>query len=102
MGLFNIFKKGNASSNPESPRMHHYNFAYKALPGLAFTDPHVPLGFATDAPKDSLAKFWKYVGAKLPENERVDGSGLWAADVLADSMVFLLITMPPPLKKSEA
>jgi hypothetical protein len=40
MGLFAIFKKpDDARPDPNSPREHHYTFAYKALPGLAFADP---------------------------------------------------------------
>lgn len=92
------------SENPEEkPRMHHYNFAYKALPGLAFADPHVPLGFGDDTPKESLAKFWNYVGSKLPENERVSDAGLFAHDTpFGPDYVIVLVTMPTPLRVSEA
>jgi hypothetical protein len=102
MGLFNVFKKDKADSAPESPRKHHYYFAYKALPGLAFTAPNVPLGFATNIPEDGLLRFWQMVGTKLPENERLSGVGLDAVNVNFDSECLLLITLPPPLKKSEA
>jgi hypothetical protein len=87
----------------EKPRMHHYNFAYKALPGLAFADAHVPLGFGHDTPKDSLVDFWKYVGTKLPENERVSDFGLFASDThFGPDHVILLVTMPIPLRDTEA
>src|SRR6185369_13559683 len=102
LDFFKGTKNGLSQNEPQSPRLHHYNFAYKALPGLAFTDPYVPLGFASDTPNGRLAKFWKLVGNRLPVNERIDSTGLWAAYVLADSMAFLVITMPPPLNKSEA
>lgn len=81
MGLFDIFKRtkgGAAHNDPQPPRRHHHAFAYKALPGLAFADAHVALGFGHDTPKGSLVKFWKHVGTKFPENERVSDSGLFA------------------------
>ena len=87
----------------EKPRMHHYNFAYKALPGLAFADVDVPLGFGHDTPKGSLSEFWKHVGAKCPENERLSDSGLSAIDThFGPDYVILLVTMPTPLRIAEA
>ena len=99
MGLFDIFKKQAAApSDPKSPRKHHYNFAYKALPGLAFADPDVPLSFASvtyswkdlqelmasrdpfdrETPNRKLADLWAYTGGKLPSHERLSDSGLSA------------------------
>jgi hypothetical protein len=100
-----VFKKekGNFTDLPESPRMHHYNFAYKALPGLAFADPHVPLGFGDDTPKGTLAKFWNRVGSKLPVNERVSDAGLrGTGGPFGENYSIVLITMPKPERKTEA
>ena len=88
---------------PKLPRMHHYNFAYKALPGLAFADPHVPLGFGNDIPKGSLAKFWNRVGSKLPVNERVSEAGLQGTGgPFGENYSIVLITMPKPEQETEA
>jgi len=95
--------KSDSKSQSELPRMHHYNFAYKALPGLAFADPRVPLGFGNDVPKGSLIKFWDYVGSKLPEDERGSSIGLGGTGGpygVDHSTVF--ITMPRPERKTEA
>jgi CheY-like chemotaxis protein len=106
MRLIDIFKgTKNNSSQVESkpPRLHHYQFAYRALPGLAFADPYVPLGFGHDTPKGSLVKFWKQVGTHFPENERFGNSGLIASDSpFGPDYVIVLVTMPTPLRVSEA
>lgn len=95
--------KSDTRIQPELPRMHHYNFAYKALPGLAFADPHVPLGFGDDTPKGSLAKFWNYVGSKLPEGERVSSVGLGGTGgPHGENHSIVFITMPKPERKTEA
>lgn len=89
--------------DPQSPRMHHYQFAYRALPGMAFSDPRVPLGFGQDIPKGSLIKFWKHVGTRFPENERISDSGLFASDTpFGPDYVMLLVTLPTPLRETEA
>jgi len=106
MGLFDIFKrtqKDTPQKERQPPRLHHYQFAYRALPGLAFADPHVVLGFGHDIPKGSLVKFWNSVGAKFPENERVSDSGLFAnATGFGPHYVILFIDMPKPLRETEA
>jgi TPR repeat protein len=106
MGLFDIFKKAKKDSlqgNQQSPRLHHYQFAYRALPGLAFADAFVPLGFGHDTPKGSLVKFWKHVGSQFAENERVSDASLLAHDApFGTDYVILLITMPAPLRATEA
>ena len=95
--------KVDAANLPESPRMHHYNFAYKALPGLVFADPLVALGFGHDTPKGSLIEFWEYVGTKVPEHERINAAGLSAIDiVLKPDHVLLMVEMPEPLRDTEA
>ncbi len=106
MGLFDIFKgaKGNAADkNPQPMREHHYAFAYKALPGLAFADPEVPLVFDSQHPTGRLAKFWAYVGTKFPENERISDSGLLGTVApLNSDYAIVFIDMPPPLRETEA
>lgn len=106
----------------EKPRRHHYNFAYKALPGLAFADPHVPLAFASvtyswndlqesmasgdpterEAPNRKLADFWDYAGAKLPHDERLSSSGLAAiGGEFGPDNFFVLVRMPKPVRLTE-
>jgi hypothetical protein len=94
---------GKVADLPESPRMHHYNFAYKALPGLVFADPLVALGFGHDTPEGSLIEFWKYVGTKVPEDKRIIATGLSAIDIiLKPDHVMLMVEMPEPLRDTEA
>jgi len=105
MGLFGFFKKDTRDSLKqfEPPRKHHYDFAYKALPGLAFSDPHVPLGFGNNSPKGCLAKFWACVGEKLPEDERLSDSGLLGTGTpFGPHYAIVLIDMPKPLREAEA
>jgi CheY-like chemotaxis protein len=104
MRLFGNFKRTKKDApQPLPPRPHHYQFAYRALPGLAFADAYVPLGFGHDTPKGSLSEFWKYVGAKYPENERLSDSGLSALDThFGPDYVILLVAMPTPLRDTEA
>jgi DNA-binding response OmpR family regulator len=106
MGLLDIFRgtKGNSSHNdPQRPRLHHYEFAYRALPGLAFADPYGPLGMAHDTPKGSLVKFWNHVETQIPKRERVSDSGLIAVHApFGPDYVIVLVTMPTPLRVSEA
>jgi hypothetical protein len=124
MGLFDIFKKHSAAqSNPKTPRKHHYTFAYKALPGLAFADPHVPLSFSSvtyswkdlqdliasgdpfdrETPNRKLASLWAYTGAKLPNHERLSDSGLSAiGGEFGDGNAFVLVRLPEPMRDTEA
>ena len=125
MGMFNIFKKKDVVSGGDSdkPRRHHYSFAYKALPGLAFADPDLPLTFATctfswaeierlvdagelfarAAANQKLSNFWSSVGAKVPVNEQIDPSGLSAVGgEFGMSGVLVFIKMPEPRRTTEA
>lgn len=124
MGLFDIFKKQTATqSDPKTPRNHPYTFAYKALPGLAFADPHVPLSFSSvtyswkdlrelmasgdpfdrEAPNRKLAELWAYAGAKLPSRERLNDSGLAAiGGEFGTDSVLVFVRMPKPICVTEA
>jgi hypothetical protein len=93
----------NAANGTQTPRWHHYNFAYKALPGAAFSDPYMPLGLGQDEPKGALKRFWAEVGERFPKDERVSDRGLAAsAGKLGQSHCFVLVTMPEPERDTEA
>jgi hypothetical protein len=126
MGFFDRFKKSSAAApnqKPQQPRRHHYNFAYKALPGLAFADPHVPLAFASstfswadlvaalesggpfgrEVANHKLLQFWNDVGQKLSAQERIADAGLSAVGgEFGPAHTFVLIRMPEPLNDTEA
>lgn len=124
MGLFDIFNKPAATpSDPKAPRKHHYTFAYMALPGLAFAGPHVPLSlssvtyswkdlqelmtsgdpFEREAPNRKLAELWAYVGAKLPNHERLTDSGLAAiGGEFGAKHALVLVRLPEPICDTEA
>ncbi len=124
MGLFDIFKKAAPTpSDLKVPRKHHYTFAYKALTGLAFADPHVPLSFSSvtyswkdlqelmtsgdpferEAPNRKLAELWAYAGAKLPNREKLTDSGLSAiGGEFGAKHALVLVRLPEPLCDTEA
>jgi hypothetical protein len=123
--MFDFFKNKNSVSAVDSdkPRRHHYSFAYKALPGLVFADPDVPITFATctfswaeierlmesgrlfdrAAANQKLSDFWASVGAKVPASEQIDPSGLSAiGGEFGARGVVLFVKMPEPLATTEA
>jgi hypothetical protein len=126
MGLLDIFRKpagAGPGGKPQQPRRHHYNFAYKALPGLAFADPHVPLAFTSstfswpdlvasleaggpfgrEVANHKLAQFWADAGEKLASHERIADSGLSAiGGEFGPDHVIVLVRMPEPLNETEA
>jgi hypothetical protein len=92
-----------AAQGKQFPRLHHYNFAYRAVPGVAFSDPHVPLGLGQDMPKGALKKFWAQVGERLPSDQRLSDRGLSATGgEFGPHHSIVLITMPEPLIDTEA
>lgn len=85
------------------PRQHHYGFAHGVLAQLATTmgarmlDEPPPRGY--DA---ALAAIWDGFGDSLPEDERLDRTGLAGRVAEREGLRMLLVTMPVPVAPAEA
>jgi CheY-like chemotaxis protein len=97
-------EEDSRKNDPLPPRLHHYQFAYRALAGLAFADPYVTLGLGNDMPEGSLIKLWDYVGTKVSEKERLFADGLKAFELTwtPGKQVILIVELPRPLRDTEA
>lgn len=84
-------------------RQHHYGFAHGILPQMATTmgprllDEPPPRGY--DA---ALAAIWDGYGESLPEDARLDRTGLAGQVVERDGHRMLVVTLPPPTAPAEA
>ena len=91
-------------------RMQHYIFSHQWLPSQMFDDPETVLGALASATgcseegRKALRAFWKAVGEGLSGNDVVSPDGLtYSTEVLGHpNSTAYLVTMPPPIKKTEA
>jgi hypothetical protein len=84
------------------PRVHHYAFAFRFVPQLAFNDPHTALLLGLDMPKGVINNYWKQCGDALSPNDRVEPKGLKSELITFNKYALILITMPKPMELGEA
>jgi hypothetical protein len=84
------------------PRVHHYAFAFRFVPQLAFNDPHTALLLGLDMPKGVINNYWKQCGDSLSTKDRVEPKGLMSELITFTNHAVILITMPKPMELGEA
>lgn len=126
MGLFDFWKKRAArrfSMSPEQmaelglteadleaalepsnqPRQHHYAFAHRVLPPLAFERTTWMMQLLRSEEADEfLVGLWNAVGNDLPAPKRLDPIGLSCQSSEHGDFVLALVTMPPVRATTEA
>ena len=87
----------------DTPRPHHYEFAHRALPGIAFS-PRVDLaGLAGAARLDSaLRATWAAAGERHGEADRLPDDGLQGELVQVAGQPAVLVTFPAANHAAEA
>jgi hypothetical protein len=87
----------------DKPRPHHYEFAHRALPGIAF-NPRVDLAGLADAARldSALRATWSAVGERRGEADRLPDDGLQAELVQVAGETALLVTFPTANHAAEA
>jgi hypothetical protein len=85
-----------------SQRNQHYNFAYLALPLIAFSDPDALYKKLEKFDKiDFLRKLWVDLGQKYDEN--IPNDELDCSDVyLEDNQILFIVHLPNPIAQPEA
>jgi len=87
----------------DRPRVHHYSFGHRLLPGLVLrgrTDFHE---LASRALLDQLlCGWWQELGQSLPAEERLPHDGLRSELANAGNVTVLLVTMPAACHAAEA
>jgi|SRR5215831_3470144 len=87
----------------DKPRLHHYEFAHRALPGIAF-NPQVDLAALGHAGRldGSLCATWAAVGERQGEPDRLPGHGLHGELVQIAGKPAVLVTFPVANHAAEA
>ena len=93
-------KPKQPSSEDSMPRQHHYMFAYAVIPSFAFGDPRTAVGLGIkNAKLDVLGDVWRNTLKVCSAKDREEPKG----DIVRlTNHVLLLITMPRPIKVTEA
>lgn len=85
------------------PRDHHYLYAHRLLPQLAFSAPEKFLAFVERNGSAFLEYFWNECGKQIAEDERIQPEGLSCKIYsLDDGIVAACITLPQPVEMPEA
>ncbi len=87
----------------DKPRLHHYEFAHRALPGIAF-NPRVDLAALANAGHldGALRATWAAVGERRDEADRLPGEGLQGEPVEVAGEPAVLVTFPAANHAAEA
>jgi hypothetical protein len=87
----------------DNPRPHHYEFAHRALPGIAFS-PRVDLAALADADRldSALRATWAAVGERCGEADRLPDDGLQGELVEVAGQPAVLVTFPMANHAAEA
>src|SRR5258708_4259119 len=86
----------------EEPREHHYRFAHRYLPTIAFRSPD---GFRQQMRSNGdrvLSDAWKAVGKDLPRKQGVKPDGLWFVWSQYEMVELAMVVMPKPIAPAEA
>ncbi|MEC4747522.1 hypothetical protein [Methylomicrobium sp. Wu6] len=84
------------------PRNHHYFFAHRFLPQVAFENPARFFDCLVADGNDFLLWLWEQCAAYLEQSEHLAPDGLsFALERLKDDTVAALIEMPPPTGVAE-
>jgi hypothetical protein len=86
-----------------SPRIHHYRFAYVALPGAVFGDPAGFLDFM-EPPNGVgyLRQLWELVGERVDDPIALDAGSLAVELATIGNRRGAMVTLPPPVAPPEA
>jgi hypothetical protein len=86
-----------------SPRIHHYEFAHRFLPTMAWQHPSEALvALASTQAIGYLSSLWRSLGWQLPAYERIEPQGLNCDVRRYGDFVIAVITLPPPVAIPEA
>jgi hypothetical protein len=94
-------KKTKRIEVPE-PRPHHYAFAFRFIPQLAFNDPHAALMLGLDMPAGIVKTYWNQCGESFAKAAQVSPDGLKSELVTFNQNVVILVTLPKPQVLGEA
>lgn len=87
----------------DRPRMHHYVFAHRELPGIARRFAPNLVGLAREGRlDDALRTTWTGVGEALPPEDRLAPDGLAAELRSLGAGEAILVRFPPPAHVTEA
>ena len=86
-----------------TPRQHHYQFAYFALPSMVFRDSPVLKTLTGGGARESLVRGWQALGQRFSPADIVPPTGLHAEIVpFTAHRDLLLVTFPTPRRVTEA
>ncbi len=94
-------KKTKRIEVPE-PRPHHYAFAFRFIPQIAFNDPHAALMLGLDMPAGIVKTYWNQCGENFAKAGQVSPDGLKSELVTFHKNVVALVTLPKPQVIGEA
>lgn len=87
------------------PRLHHYLFAHRQLPGTLFQEPVRTMQLLRDDGPRFLAHLWKQTAKNVPRRDRMAADGLvvvYHAAAAPDRPDIALIELPEPTAPTEA
>lgn len=87
----------------DRPRVHHYSFAHRLLPGLVLRGRTNFHELASRALLDQLLRaWWQEIGQSLPPDDRLPDDGLGSELANAGNVPVLVVTMPAARHAAEA